>query len=108
MIKQRKEYTPAAFFSDICNGQLCYSLYPGCMYLLKLSLIFPLSVACVERLFSKVKLIKTGLQNQLGQLSLESLLLISTEGLEKFQDDGYNFFVSDLKRLNHNLQIMLN
>ena len=59
LIKRRKEYTPAAFFNDIFNDMLCYDLHPGCM--LTLSLMFPLSVACVERLFSKMKLIKTRL-----------------------------------------------
>ena len=107
MIKQRKEYTPAAFFNDVSNDELCYDLYPGCVYLLKLSLMFPLSVAFVERLFSKMKLIKTRLQNQLGRLSLDSLLRISNEGPEKFQDDEYENFVDELNRLNLNLQIKL-
>ena len=60
MIKQQ-QYTPIAFFSDTSKDQLCYYLHPGCIYLLKLSLMFPLSVTCVERLFSKMKLIKTHL-----------------------------------------------
>ena len=77
------------------------------MYLLKLSLIFPLSVACAERLFSKMEFVKTRLRNQLGHLSLDSLLYISTEGPEKFQDDEYEFFVDELKRLNPNLKIIL-
>ena len=75
--------------------------------MLKLSLIFPLSVACAERLFSKMEFVKTRLRNQLGHLSLDSLLHISTEGLEKFQDDEYEFFVDELKRLNPNLKIIL-
>ena len=54
LIKQQKEYTPAAFFNDVSNDQLCYDLHLGCM-----SLMFPLSIACVERLFSKMRLIKT-------------------------------------------------
>ena len=105
LLKQRKDYTLAAFFSEVCNDQLCFDLNPRCMYLLKLSLIFPLSVACVESLFSKMKLIKTCLQNQLGQFSLDSLLCISTEALEKFQDDEYKFFVDELKQLNPNLSL---
>ena len=32
---------------------------------------FPLSVACVERFFSKQKLVKTRLKNQLSQTTLE-------------------------------------
>ena len=54
-------------------------------YLFKLSLMFLLSVTCVERLFSKMKLIKTRLRNQLGQLSLDSLLRISTKVQKSFK-----------------------
>ena len=43
--------------------------------------------------FSKMKLIKTRLRNQRGNLSVDSLFRISTEGPEKFQDDEYEFFV---------------
>ena len=70
------------------------------MKLLELSILFPLSVACVERLFSKMKLIKTRLRNQLSQVSLESLLRISTEAPDNFADEEYDFFVDELKRLN--------
>ena len=54
-----------------------------------------------------MRLIKTCLWNQLGQLSLNSLLNISTEGSEKFQDDEYKFFVNELKWLNPNLVVKL-
>ena len=47
--------------------------------------MFPLSVACAERLFSKMKLIKTNLWNQFGQSSLDSMLHIETEGPQKYQ-----------------------
>ena len=42
-------------------------------------LIFPLSTACVEKLFSKMKLVKIHLQNQLSQDNLENLLFIAAE-----------------------------
>ena len=58
LIKQWEEYIPAAFF-NVSNDQLCYDLHPDCIYLLKLSFMFSLSIACVEELFSKIKLIKT-------------------------------------------------
>ena len=54
-----------------------------------------------------MKLVKTRLRNQLGQLFLNSLLHISAEGPENFQDDEYKFFVDQLKRLNPNLRIKL-
>ena len=65
----------------------------------------PLSVACVERLFSKMKLIKTRLRNQLGQTTLDSLLRISTESPDAFQDDEFEFFANELKRLNPNMRM---
>lgn len=66
LIQQQKEYTPTAFLDDVSNDQLCNDLHSGCKYLLKLSLMFPFSVACAERLFLKMKLIKTSLQKQFG------------------------------------------
>ena len=107
LIQQRKEYTPANLFNDISTDQICNDLHPGCIYLLKLSLMFPLSVACVERSFSKMKLIKTRLRNQLGQSSLDSLLRISTESPQHFQDNEYELFVDELNRLNPKLRIKL-
>ena len=52
-------YTTCIF--NVCNYQLCDDLHPVFIYLLKLLLILPLSVAYVERLFSKMNLIKTRL-----------------------------------------------
>ena len=54
-----------------------------------------------------MKLMKTRLRNQVGQLFLDSLLRISTESPENFQDDEYKFFVDELKRLNPSLRIKL-
>lgn len=78
LIRQLKEYTPIAFFNDVSCDQLCIDLRSGCMYVLKLSLMFPLIVACVKRLFLKMKLIKIRLWNQPGPSSLDSLLQIYT------------------------------
>ena len=54
-----------------------------------------------------MKLMKTRLRNQVGQLFLDSLLRISAESPENFQDDEYKFFVDELKRLNPSLRIKL-
>ena len=51
-------------------------------------LIFPLSTACVERFFSKMKLVKTRLQNQLSQVNLKT----------GFTDSEHDFFVDELKK----------
>ena len=37
----------------------CAIIFPNCLELLHLMLIFPLSTACVKRFFSKMKLVKT-------------------------------------------------
>ena len=105
LIWQQKEYTPTAFlmiflmssFPMISIQDLCiYWSYLWC---------FLLRVAWVQRLFSKIKLIKTRLRNQLGQSSPNSLLHIYTEGQWKFQK--YAFFVNELKRLNPKLRMKL-
>ena len=43
-----------SFLNDLAND-----IYPNMMYLLYLLNIFPISAVCVERLFSKMKLIET-------------------------------------------------
>ena len=76
------------------------SAYPNCYKLFYYLLLFPLSTACVERLFSKMKLIKTHLRNNLSQSTLENLLIILTEPPEDFHNDHYGHFVNELERLN--------
>ena len=46
-------------YSTCLNDKACAIIFPNCLKLLHLMLIFPLSTACVERFFSKMKLVKT-------------------------------------------------
>ena len=103
--KRRSQYKPSLLWKDLNYDDVFKSLYPSCMHLLDLSLLFPLSVACVERLFSKMKLIKTRLRNQLSQVSLDSLIRISTEAPDDFSDTEYEHFVNELKRLNPKMRV---
>ena len=84
------------------NDKACAIIFPNCLKLLRLLLIFPLSTACVERFFSKMKLVKTRLRNQLSQVNLENLLFIATESPKAgFTDSEYDFFVDELKNNNN-------
>ena len=86
--KIRLSYTP--FWKDCIHETALEELYPNCLKLLYLLTIFPISAACVERLFSKMKLVKTRLQNQLKQSTLESLLRIAMESPQNgFSDEEY-------------------
>ena len=107
LMKEKENYTPSKFSKGISHDETCHNLYPGCIHLLKLSLMFPLSVACVECLFSKMKLIKTRVRNQLGETTLGSLLRLSFESLTGFGDDEYKYFVDELKCLNPQMRINL-
>ena len=83
-------------------------LYPNCYKLLYLLMIFSLSAACVERFFSKLKLVKTRLRNQLSQTTLESLLRIATESpKEGFSDSQYEYFFDELKKNNPKMKMSL-
>ena len=64
---------------------------PWIYYYVK-AVMFLLSVACVESWFSKIKLIKTRLRNQLAQTNLNNLLGILTEAPINFQDDEYEYW----------------
>ena len=86
-------------YSTCLNDKACAIIFPNCLKLLHLMLIFPLSTACVERFFSKMKLVKTRLRNQLSQVNLENLLFIATEAPKTgFTDSKYDFFVNELKK----------
>ena len=79
--KQRQQYTPSMLY--FWENTAFQELYSNCYKLLYLLIIFPLTVACVERFFSKLKLVKVRLGNQLSQLTSESLLRIATESPKK-------------------------
>ena len=98
---------PSKLWVDLSVDYVSKSLYSSCMLLLELSLLFLLSVAFVERVFSKMTLIKTRLHNKLSHVSLDSLIHISTEALDEFSDTEYEFFVDELKRLNPKMRIDL-
>ena len=71
-------------------------------------MIFPLSAACVERLFSKMKIVKNRLRNSLSNATLESLLLIATESQKAgFEDDVLEQFVDELKKRNPNMSLKI-
>ena len=104
LIKSHKEYKPS-FFEDLQRDIVCQELFPCCMCLLELCIMFPLSVSYIERLFSRMKLIKLRLRNQFSQTLLDSPLHISTEKPAKFSNDEYKRFVDTLKKLNPKLRL---
>ena len=56
LMKEKKNYALSKFYKDISHDETCRDLCPGCMHLLKLSLMFPLSVdsGFPPNVFSKV------------------------------------------------------
>ena len=108
LIKKRERYTPCDLWNDLKHDNVVKEIYPNCIYLLHLLLIFPISIACVERLFSRMKLIKTRLRNQMKQATMDSILRSATETPSNgFTDEDFDFFVDELKRLNPNMRLKL-
>ena len=74
-------------------------LYPSLFFLLYMLNTFPLSTACVERPFLRMKLIKTCLRNQLSQVRLNQLLRIGSKSpKDGYNDNVYQYFVGELKK----------
>ena len=67
--------------------------------------IFPLSAACVERLFWRMRLIRKCLRNQLSEVRLDQLLRIGTESPNN--DNVYEYFFYKLQKRNPNMRIEL-
>ena len=106
--KERNSFSPKMLWDSFSDDDAVKELFPNMMCLLYLLNIFPISTACVERLFSKMKLIKTCSRNKLAQVKLDQLLRISTESPhDGFDDNVYEYFVDELKKLNPNMRIKI-
>ena len=84
-------------YSTCSNDKACAFIFPSCLRLLYLMLIFPLSTACVGRFKNEacenpiLKLVITD--------NLENFLFIVTEATKTgFTDSEYDFFVDELKK----------
>ena len=93
---------------DLKHNIVVKDIYLNCIYLLHLLLIFPISITCIERLFSQMKLVKTRLQYQLRQTTLDSLFRVATKSpLDSFTNGDFDHFVNKLQRLNPNMKLKI-
>ena len=93
-------------WKNLNDNDTTKSVYPSMVFFLYVLLLFPVSVAHIERLFFKMKLIKTRLRSQLSQVHLDQLLRIATESpKESFSDNTYEEFVNEIKKRNPKLRI---
>ena len=67
----------------------------------------PIGTASVERSFSQMKLIKTGLRNRLGELSLSRLMKIAIESPETLFDSNLEEVVTIWNKKVEELQLKL-
>ena len=66
------------------------------------------SLSCIQRFFSKMKMVKTLLRTQLKQTNLENRLHISTKiPKEGFNDTIFQHFVNKLKNCNSDIRMEL-
>ena len=101
--KGKARFRPHELWKFVKKDVSCKVISPHYTKLLYFLLIFPLSDACVERSFSKMKLGKTRLRNQLKQTSLENLLYISTENPK----EGFVILFSNILWMNSNIVIRI-
>ena len=112
--KEQEQQFPDQIFNShrlwllLSKNDVHKEIYPNCFKLFKLLMIFPLSAACEERLFSKMKIVKNRLHNSLSNATLESLLLIATESPKAgFEDDVLEQFVDELKKRNPSMRLKI-
>ena len=68
-------------------------------------MVFPLSAAAVERLFSRLKLVKTRLRNRLEIEQLNKLLMIAKESPSKLTDEDLEMLVNILHAQNPTMRM---
>ena len=69
------------------------------MKLFNFLMVFPVSAACAERLFSKLKIAKIRLCDQSSQLTLESVLMNATKSSKQcLSKNTLEHFADNLKR----------
>ena len=67
--------------SDLCSSTSPASIvYPNMSVIAKICRVIPIHTADVERTFSQLKMIKTGIRNRMCEQTLDALLRIVTEG----------------------------
>ena len=84
-------------YSTSSNDKACAFIFPSCLRLLYLMLIFPLSTACVGRF--KNEACENPILKPVITDNLENFLFIVTEATKTgFTDSEYDFFVDELKK----------
>ena len=89
------------------TGNPMRQLDPNLFFLMCVSNIFLLSAACVEKPFSRMKLVKTCLRTQLSQVRLHQLLRIGRELLKDDYNNVYEYLIDKLLKRNLNMHIEL-
>ena len=83
-LKRRKNFGPHDFLKEMNTDNTLSSVYRNCYKLFYYILLFPLNTACVERLFSKMKLIKTRLRNNLSQSTFIESIIYCNRSTRRF------------------------
>ena len=80
-------------------------MYSGVLYLMELLMVYPLSAAVVERLFSRMKLVKTPLRNQILTDNLPKQLMIGKESSLTLDDGELQAILDILVESNPNMRV---
>lgn len=98
-------YDTKRLWNDIKDDPIVDEIYPNLKVLIGLLMLFPLSAAVVERLFSKLKIVKNRLRNRLGDVTLSKLLTLCTESPKGgFTEHEFECMVDTLKMENPSMR----
>ena len=98
MSNQPKEDMTAQLKERAINDTIT-ALLPNLHKLAVIFLSLPVATASVERSFSQMKMIKTRLRNQIGELSLSNLMKIAIESPDTLSDNDVEEIVCGLGKI---------
>lgn len=112
IFKKREKYTPLDLWKDLKNDSVVSEICPSCMYMLHLLLIFPIGIACVERLFREWSSSKRDSETRWNKLHsihcyVSQLKCRQLGSVTKFTSSLLMSLKNQIRRWNYNCKLLV-